>query len=385
MNMNILVVDDDEVLRNELSEWLQGEGFQVKSAGSGESAIKMVKDEDFNLILTDMKMPGLSGLDVLKAAKKYRPNAHMVMITAYGTIDSAVEAMKVGADDYITKPFEIEQLRNVIQNIANEIEFEKQVEKFEELDEPKSQDPFKLFKSLTQNVEGLCITKNNPNVNGLCITKMNPESLGERYDLQNTMIYQLTTERENAHSIHPKNIYELKLLINSFFAEHPEGAVLFDGLEDLLNQHSWEIVKQFILDISKDFLLKPSRIVITIQSHEIEEAVFSELKHLISTPYTQLMTESLSSPIRRNTVRSLSQYDSMSFSEIQKELEIKDAPKLSFHLKRLINDKILKKDEEKVYSLTDRGKRAYDFLGRMENIAMDDVQKNILLISNSKA
>ncbi len=369
MNLNILVVDDDEVLRNELSEWLNGEGHKVKSADSGESAIKMVKGENFNLILTDMKMPGKSGLDVLKAAKKYRPDTHMVMITAYGTIDTAVEAMKIGADDYITKPFEIEQLRSVLQNITNEIEFEKQVERFESTSESKSQDPFELFRSLVQDAEGLCLTKENP------------KTIAERYDLQNTVIYQLTTEGKDSHTIHPQNIYELKLHINSFFGEHPEGVVLIHGLEAILEQHTWDIVRQFILDISKDFVLKPSRIIISIHPDQIDEEVFTELKHLISNPYTQLMTESLSSPIRRNTLRFLSSNISSSFSEIQKELKIEDAPKLSFHLKKLVNDQILQKDEEKSYSLTERGKSAAELLGRMESKAATDVQNNILLIS----
>jgi YesN/AraC family two-component response regulator len=329
----------------------------------------MVKGENFNLILTDMKMPGKSGLDVLKAAKESRPDTHMVMITAYGTIDTAVEAMKIGADDYITKPFEIEQLRSVIGNITNEIEFEKQVENFEVSGESQSQDPYELFRSLVQDAEGLCITKEHP------------ENIGDRYDLQKTAIYQLTTEGKDSHNIHPQNIYELKLHINSFFGEHPKGVVLIHGLEALLEYHSWDIVRQFILDISKDFILKPSRIIISLQPDQIHEQVYTELKHLISVPYTQIMTESLSSPIRRDTLRFLSSHISSSFSEIQRELKIADAPKLSFHLKKLVNENILQKDEKKVYSLTERGKSAAELLARMESKAASDMQNNILLIS----
>lgn len=371
MSMNILVVDDDELLRNELSEWLTREGYDATSTGSGETAVDMVKTQDFNLILTDLKMPGMNGLDVLKAVKKIRPSVHMIMITAYGTIDTAVEAMKIGADDYICKPFEMDQMRSVIENMISEIEFEKRVKRMEKAEEPGKRDPFELFKSLVKDDEGMCITVQEP------------ETIKERYDLKNLTIFQLTS-KEGDSFIHPKNVYDLKLLINGFFSEHPAGVVLFDGLEIIIEHHSWDVARKFISDVLKDTPLEPSRLIISIKAEHIEDRILTALKRLIASPYTQLISESLSSPIRRDTVKFLSFQDSSSFSGILNELDIKDAPKLSFHLKRLVNDRILTKDAKKIYSLTDRGKSVAHFLVLLERESMGDVQNNILLISSSK-
>ena len=125
MSMKILIVDDDKVLRNELAEYLTREGHEVQSVDSGKEALKMVRKKDYKLLFTDLKMPGMNGIDVLREVKKLRPNIHMVKITGYGTIDSAVEAMKIGADDYIRKPFEMDQLCSIIDDISKSFEFEK--------------------------------------------------------------------------------------------------------------------------------------------------------------------------------------------------------------------------------------------------------------------
>jgi DNA-binding response OmpR family regulator len=373
MSMNILVVDDDEVLRRELSKWLSREGNDVTSAGSGATAVEMVKNQDFNLIFTDLKMPGMSGMDVLKAVKKLRPNVHMVIITAYGTIDTAVEAMKIGADDFICKPFEMEQLQSVIRNVGKTIEFEKQIKRINLVEEQKSKDPFEFFKSVVRDGKGLCITQQNP------------KNIRKRYDLQNISMLWLTPDQTGGSCIHPKKIYELKLTINSFFMDNPGGAVFFDGIEALIKESSWEIVRKFIQEVSNTALNNKSRFVISTKPHVIEGSELAELKHLISKPYIQLMSESFSSPIRRDIVRFLSHHGSSSFTRILKEVKLKDAPKLSFHLKRMTNDRILQKTEKKGYTLTIRGKSAAEFLTTMEKEAISSVQNNVFLISGSNA
>ena len=304
MGMNILVVDDDEVLRNELSEWLKREGHDVKSAGSGEAAVEMMKNQDFKLMFTDLKMSGMSGMEVLKVVKELKPNVHMVMITAYGTIDTAVEALKIGADDYITKPFELEQLQSVVRDVGKTIELEKHVKSMETAEDRRFKDPFEFFKSE--------VRENN----GLCITRKNPEMIRERYDLQGISVLWLTSEESCDLCIHPKNIYGLKLDINGFFKENPESVVLLEGLEALIEQHSWDIVSKFIKDILNVSIYCSSRLIISVKPDQIEEKTLTELNHLISNPYIQLISESLSSPFRRHILRFLYDKGSSSFSGI---------------------------------------------------------------------
>ena len=111
----ILVVDDEKSMRDFLTIMLKKEGYEVTTAKSGGDAIKVILAEIFDLVITDVKMPHVGGIEVLKAVKDVSPETIVIMITAFGTAESAVEAMKLGAYDYITKPFKVEEIKLVLQ------------------------------------------------------------------------------------------------------------------------------------------------------------------------------------------------------------------------------------------------------------------------------
>lgn len=106
----ILVIDDDPEMCGLLSDVLKAEGFSVLAIGESLEASKVLKKEEFDVIVTDLKMKGLKGLDLLEEAKKVAPLTPVIIITAFGTIESAIKAMKMGAHDYITKPFQTDEL-----------------------------------------------------------------------------------------------------------------------------------------------------------------------------------------------------------------------------------------------------------------------------------
>jgi two-component system NtrC family response regulator len=108
--LNILVVEDGQSQREMLRDFLVREGHKVAEAQNGNSAIQSVLKGHFDMILLDYKMPGMDGMQVLKEVKKINPEIDVIIITAYGTIETAVEAMKAGAIDYITKPVEFDEL-----------------------------------------------------------------------------------------------------------------------------------------------------------------------------------------------------------------------------------------------------------------------------------
>ncbi len=111
----ILVVDDDEHLRMVLQETLQTAGYQVTVAASGNEALKILEQDAFDLLITDLMMPGIKGVELVGLAKEKYPHIGAMVITAYGTIDRAVESMQKGAFDFITKPFSISQIESRVQ------------------------------------------------------------------------------------------------------------------------------------------------------------------------------------------------------------------------------------------------------------------------------
>jgi heterodisulfide reductase subunit A2 len=111
----ILVVDDELIVRDSLKEWLQEEDFSVVTAESGAQALDKLSEESFNLMLTDIKMPGMDGVELLQKAKERYPDLYVLMMTAFATVETAVNAMKIGAHDYLMKPFDPEKMiANVI-------------------------------------------------------------------------------------------------------------------------------------------------------------------------------------------------------------------------------------------------------------------------------
>ena len=115
--IKILIVDDELIMRESLAGWLERDGHIVQTAASGEEALEKAKETQFDIFLVDIKMEGISGLDVLRSVKETDPDADVVMITAYGSIPSAIEAMKDGAYDYMLKPFDPNELGILIEKI----------------------------------------------------------------------------------------------------------------------------------------------------------------------------------------------------------------------------------------------------------------------------
>jgi DNA-binding response OmpR family regulator len=115
----ILIVDDEKNIRLTLSQTLETLGAEIDTAANGEEALTKLRQKGFGLILLDIRMPGMDGMEVLRQVREIRPDIRVIMITAYGTVESAVEAMKLGAVDFLQKPFDPEEIRELVSLVTD--------------------------------------------------------------------------------------------------------------------------------------------------------------------------------------------------------------------------------------------------------------------------
>lgn len=120
--ISILIVDDEAIVRESIRDWLQEEGYQVEVAENGEEALPLVERRDFNVIIVDLRLPGMNGLEVLKLVKLKRPAIKSIIITAYPTDLSREQAKELGPLDYLVKPIFPADLEKLIQDAVADVE-----------------------------------------------------------------------------------------------------------------------------------------------------------------------------------------------------------------------------------------------------------------------
>jgi len=119
MPAKILVIDDEDSMCNFMEIMLSKDGYSVETTTSGGEAINLLKDNNYDLVIADLNMPEMSGIDVLKGIKAFKLEQEIIMMTAFASVDTAIEAMKLGAADYITKPFKIDEIKIAIEKSIN--------------------------------------------------------------------------------------------------------------------------------------------------------------------------------------------------------------------------------------------------------------------------
>src|ERR687898_1031699 len=124
----ILLIDDDPGVRDSMERTLRSAGYAVQSASSGEEGFEMAKGGAYDVILSDMRMPGISGLDILRQLREIRVDSAFIIMTGFGTVDTAVEAMKLGAVDFVQKPFFRDELLMRVRSAADRRQLARQVE-----------------------------------------------------------------------------------------------------------------------------------------------------------------------------------------------------------------------------------------------------------------
>src|SRR3990167_1363017 len=123
----VLVVDDDAEMRELVFDVLKDRGHQISTAGSGQEALKLLAEQDFAVVLTDLRMKGMLGTELLVEIKRLYPDIGVILMTAFGSVETAVEAMKRGASDYLTKPVKTEEIIRVVERAVRESALRREV------------------------------------------------------------------------------------------------------------------------------------------------------------------------------------------------------------------------------------------------------------------
>ena len=126
MDERLLIVEDEETLRESLKRVFQREGYQVEAVGSAETALELFEEESYDLIVTDIILPGITGIELLKRVKEVHPEQIVIIITAYASLETAVETLRAGAYDYIVKPIIHEEIKQIVKNALRQRALQKE-------------------------------------------------------------------------------------------------------------------------------------------------------------------------------------------------------------------------------------------------------------------
>jgi heterodisulfide reductase subunit A len=119
--IKVLIVDDEDIVRESLQDWLSAYGFDMSTAEDGKEALRIIHDQEFDVVLLDVRLPDMEGTEILREARKLRPELKAIILTAYPSKESTIEAVKHGAAEYLVKPFEPEHLVGIIHLVVSGI------------------------------------------------------------------------------------------------------------------------------------------------------------------------------------------------------------------------------------------------------------------------
>ena len=165
----VLIVEDEAIMRDSMRDWLKDEGYEVETAERGEDALEKIGEIDYGIVVLDMKLPGKSGLNVLKEAKAKNPQLKGVIMTAYPSVETAVEAMKIGALDYLIKPVDPNSLEKLIADTLGSVQVEIRPSA------PVIEEPVVEETLITEPIIEQPIVEEVKKVRNLVFTKLHPE------------------------------------------------------------------------------------------------------------------------------------------------------------------------------------------------------------------
>ena len=344
--MRVLVVDDNETFRRQTARYMGLHNVEVDTAARGEEALQALHRHRYDVVLLDLKMPDMHGLEVLRQAKADGIHAPIIVVTGYGDVASAVEAMKTGAVDFIEKPFEPERLLTLVRETAAS---------------------YGELPSVEGRIQSLLAARDTSTA--MLLVAREPAQLENR----------LSFTADERLELEPDDVSLAKLQedIGTFMDSHASSFIVHADIDSLFQRHEADAVDRYLsylhrradtgdvtLLVLYDASMEPAFMDRIVNEGDI--AVFVE--DVIAT---------LDHPIRRDVLYLLEQKNMLPYSYFLRRLGINHSAKLAFHLNQLQDDNLVEKTDAG-YQLTERG---HSFAALYRSLLMQrhhDTRGNVL-------
>lgn len=333
--MRLLIVDDDASFRSELCELLVDEGFEATAVGGGADALELLESSPFDVLLTDLRMPQMSGIDLLRRVQERHPEIYPVMLTGYSTAETAVQALAAGAFDYVPKPFRIEQLSTVLRHLEQERAFRR---RWSELETHPSEVVAALArtgKELTVFVWG-----------------------GESY--VGAHVVSLPESAPAEEGTLREELLRIEELVHAHVDRLSTPMVLLERVDRLFDRGDDAAVLEFLERTEAECRAKGGRLLATIRPGSLALPESRALLRALRVCFTPEMNNSLASPVRRLLVVRLA-HGPATLTDLGRTEGIEDVGKAFFHLQKLLRGGLVEESRDR-YALTEVGSRAAEFL-----------------------
>jgi len=353
--MRVLIVDDDVVFLQQLRKYLLSKNLSVDIAEGGKRALEMMRDEQYDVVVLDLKMPDMPGVEVLKQARRHEVQSKFIIVTGYGEIETAVETMKLGAADYMQKPFEAEELFNIIK----------------ELESMQG----RIAAESVEWLKRICAGKEV-----FLITEMKPEKFEEGCGISARRRIWL---RERPHRDEMGRT-KLAILVDSildFVARYKNAAVVQEGISHLVETYGREEVQKYFSFLYEKAKYEKFQIVVLYKS-QTEKGILQSMQEMPFSLNAEEIAKIFRSTTRCSIIQFLDEYDSLSFTDMLEKINVKSSSDLAFHIKRLMEWDAVKKDG-KNYELTLRGRYFADLLKLITEGEYRDPSSNVIYINGS--
>jgi FixJ family two-component response regulator/DNA-binding transcriptional ArsR family regulator len=331
--MRVLIVDDDSAFREELAAVLRNSGHTATGVSSSDQAVVALDREEFDVMFTDPEMGRQSGMELLTQVSERWPRLLVVMLTARATVETAVQALQLGAFDYIRKPVRPNQIKRVLELVNLQLELGRAGS--------KPRDPVEYANALA--------TKE-----GYEVLLLSPDPVTD------------TAGKVKYRPLDPENPSRIRDAVEGFVASRAKAAVVIAGVEDVLARHREEEIAALLEGIRASLKGK-GPLAVGYDPNKITATGALAVRASIGSVDAHLTLESLASPIRRLVLRRLAE-GPCTFTQALTASNLKDTSQIAFHLRKLTQSGLITHATRQRYRLTPRGTGANQILNSVYDL-----------------